>query len=762
MRSQSHYSRMFDICISFFTKIYLQARGDGPMRWRCAPMNTLSLRFAGEKEAWTRSLHRSVRPVAEKKVAKMRPDLWTDRRKTDTITKENDEREGIIMLQSEVRAGSWILTQDGQILASHTVTEPFVTAIRREKTYKESRGTYKETVLERERIPLYKVKKEGEEIVFSAEGHSLALRVESRPHGAELFFRGEAGWSYAFTLPAIEGEAVFGGGEQYRKTDLRGERVKNFVSEHITATTILEKAVVPRALYREKKHASIGSYAPMPVFVTDTGRIIRFDTASDGYADFGKDAYSFVYDACPASLTLQKGSSYREIAALLSAQVPGRQYLPDWCLDGMILGAQGGREAVLEKTFSLLDQGAEICGVWSQDWSGCNKTIMGYQVWWNWEADESLYPDLKGMIEELRARGVRFLAYINPYLVKDSRLYTYCKDKGYLIRKRDGSIYHIKSTTFDAGMLDLTDPEAVRYIKDVLIKQNMLDLGVSGWMADFGEYLPLDCVLHEGDPALLHDQWPVLWAKVNREAIEEYGKEDVFFFSRSGYTGIQTYAPILWNGDQHTDTTKDYGMPCVMPASFSLGFSGAPMVHCDIGGFFSFGKMKRSEELFTRWMEMCTFSLLMRSHESIRPWANAQPYSEGVRPYTVRLTRIHKALKPYIAHCVHQASQGLPVLRPDFWEEMDHKAGRDMYAYFLGDELFVCPMLKEGADRRRVWLPKGKWVHFWTGETYKGGKKYRVDAPLGQTPVFYRKDGVFAELFEEAAAKARESGGPEK
>ena len=656
------------------------------------------------------------------------------------------------MLRSQVRAGSWTLEQEGTLLACHSLDRPFATAVRREKSYKENRGSYRETVKEIARIPLTKVRREGEEIVFSAEGHSLSLRPEVRPRGAELFLRGEEGWAYEFSLPAMEGEGVFGGGEQYRKTNLRGERVKNFVSEHVKAVTLLEKGLLPKALYREKKHASIGSYAPMPVFVTDKGRLIRFDTSSDGWADFGKDEYRFQYDACPSSLILQKGESFQELSALLSVQIPNRQYLPDWCMDGMILGAQGGTEEVLKKTFGLLDAGAQICGVWSQDWSGCNRTVMGYQVWWNWEADEELYPDLRGMIRKLNARGVKFLAYINPYLVKDSRLYNYCREKGYLITRRDGSVYHIKSTTFDAGMLDLTDPEAVRFIKEELIRKNMLDLGVSGWMADFGEYLPVDCVLHEGDPAKLHNLWPVLWAKINREAIEESGREDAFFFSRSGYVGIQSYAPVLWNGDQHTDTTRDYGMPCVMPASFSLGFSGVTMLHCDTGGFFSFLKLKRDGELFTRWMEMCAFSLLMRSHESIRPWANAQPYSEDVLAQTVRLTRIHKALKPYIARCAEMAGQGLPALRPDFWETMNAGDGRDMYSYFLGDELFVCPVIRKGAAARTVWLPKGDWVHLWSGKTYKGGKKYKVEAPLGRIPVFYRRDGAHAALFRDVAA----------
>ena len=49
-------------------------------------------------------------------------------------------------------------------------------------------------------------------------------------------------------------------------------------------------------------------------------------------------------------------------------------------------------------------------------------------------------------------------------------------------------------------------------------------------------------------------------------------------------------------------------------------------------------------------MEMCTFSLLMRSHESIRPWANAQFDAQGVKAHTVRLTNIHAAIKPYLVH----------------------------------------------------------------------------------------------------------------
>ena len=645
-----------------------------------------------------------------------------------------------------------MLRRGKNVLLRHSEARPFATAVRQEKTYSANRGTVKTAVREAERIPLTAVKQEGDAIVLSGGGHSLRITMEKVPLGTDLALAGEDGWSYEFRLPAKKDEAVFGGGEQYRQVNHRGERVVNFVSEHIKASTIIEKALLPRALYREKPHSAIGSYAPMPVFMTDRNRLILFDTPSDGTADFtAADEFRFFFDRCPKRLTLLSGKDLSELCRALASYIPNRQYLPDWCFEGMILGVQGGTETILKKAFAMLDAGAKISAVWSQDWSGELRTVMGKQVWWNWEADEKLYPNLREAIGKLNARGVRFLAYINPYLVRDGHLYHYCKDKGWLIRNRDGEVYHIQSTTFDAGMLDLTHPDAVAYIKEVLIGQNMLDLGVSGWMADFGEYLPVDCVLHDGDPALLHNVWPVLWAKINREAIEARGKEnEAMFFTRSGYLGIQQYAPIMWNGDQHTDTTRDYGMPCVMPASFSLGFSGVPMVHCDIGGFFSFAKMKRSKELFVRWMEMGAFSLLMRSHESIRPWANAQFDASGVTPFTVKLTRAHVVLRPYLEHCMALAQEGLPVLRPDFFPENDAKKGQDPYAYFLGEDLFVCPVIREGERVRTVHLPKGEWVHLWTGEPFAGGKKYRVDAPLGQLPVFYRRESTFAPVFQAA------------
>lgn len=54
----------------------------------------------------------------------------------------------------------------------------------------------------------------------------------------------------------------------------------------------------------------------------------------------------------------------------------------------------------------------------------------------------------------------------------------------------------VPNTAFDVGMLDLTHPAATTWFK--LILQEMVDDGVRGWMADFGEGLPVDATLYSG------------------------------------------------------------------------------------------------------------------------------------------------------------------------------------------------------------------------------------------------------------------------
>ena len=303
--------------------------------------------------------------------------------------------------------------------------------------------------------------------------------------------------------------------------------------------------------------------------------------------------------------------------------------------------------------------------------------------------------------------------------------------------------------TFPAAMVDFTNPEAYEWYKG-LIKENMIGLGLGGWMADFGEYLPTDCVLFSGEDAeLLHNQWPALWAKLNREAVEEAGAEDdVFFFTRAGYTGTAKYSPMMWTGDQHVDWSTDDGIPSVIPATLSLAMSGFGITHSDVGGYTTIARINRSKELLLRWEEMNAFSPLYRFHEGNRPTLNVQfDEDDELLEQLARMSRIHAGLKPYLRELEKlNCERGIPVMRPLFYHYDEERSYTETTEYLLGPDMLVAPILKKGQTAREVWLPEDEWIHLFTKEAYYGGD-CTIEAPFGYPPVFIRRNSKYYDYF---------------
>ena len=86
-------------------------------------------------------------------------------------------------------------------------------------------------------------------------------------------------------------------------------------------------------------------------------------------------------------------------------------------------------------------------------------------------------------------------------------------------------------------------------------------------MADFGEALPFDAVLHDGTSAAsFHNRYPVEWARLNREVVEEAGLlGEVVFFCRAGFTRSPRYATLFWLGDQLTAWSRADGIRSAVP-----------------------------------------------------------------------------------------------------------------------------------------------------------------------------------------------------
>lgn len=562
---------------------------------------------------------------------------------------------------------------------------------------------------------------------------------------------------YWLTFVTNPKEHIYGCGETYSELDLKGQNVRIWVSEHQNTGRISKKIIKEKLLgkHPDKKLSfdKYESYYAQPTFVSSDKYYVHCDINAYSEFDFTDAGKITLYFQEPPVIITDSGQDFAEVSRKLTGLLGRQKALPDWLYDGVILGIQEGTDVVDAKIKKAKEAGVPVVGVWCQDWSGCRRTGFGYQVMWNWEWDQELYPGLDKKIAEWKEEGVRFLGYINPFIAIEKDLYAYASEHGYCVQDREGKDYLVTITTFPAAMVDFTNPEAYEWYKG-LIKENMIGLGMGGWMADFGEYLPIDAVLYSGeDPAIIHNQWPAIWAKMNQEAVAECGKEgQVFFFTRAGHTGTIAHSHMMWTGDQHVDWSIDDGLPAVIPATLSLAMSGYGIAHSDVGGYTTIMHMRRSKELLLRWEEMNVFSPLFRTHEGNQPVNNVQfDDDEELLAQLAKCGRMHVALKDYLKGLVaEEISDGTPVMRPLFYHYDEAEAYTEKTEYLLGRDLLVAPVYEEGAKSRTIYLPSDGWVNIFDGKEYAGGHMI-VEAPIGKPPVFVRKDSKDYEALMQVA-----------
>lgn len=546
-----------------------------------------------------------------------------------------------------------------------------------------------------------------------------------------------------FQFVTNKNEHFFGLGEQFSHVNFKGKKVPMLVEENGIGRGDKKTTFIANLIGAAGNE--MATYAPIPFFHTTENRAILLNNTEYCLFDFSNPNYiNLTIFSNEISGSIWQADSPKSLLKHYTSKTGRMPILPEFT-KGTILGLQGGKEKVEQIISITLEYGNPVTAIWIQDWVGKRQTPIGSRLQWDWRADEIVYPRFKNWCDSLNKEGIKVLGYINPYMVEDRKTADEALENNYIVKDKDGEAYKFKAGGFKAYMVDFTNPEAYEWYKNI-IKNEMVQTGLSGWMADFGEWLPFDAQLYSGiDAATYHNQYSVDWMQLNREAVEEMNRGDIFIFNRSGFTNSNEHSIAFWAGDQTTDFGIHDGLPSAICAYNSSGLSGIAINHSDIGGYTAIGlwpfKVLRDKDVFYRWTEMETFTPIFRTHEGLIPDNMIQFYSDTeTQEFFAKMGKIHKDLYPLFKKYNEEASEtGLPIIRHPYLEFPNDENTFDLkYQFMVGDTLMVIPVIEANALKVKGYLPHGKWQHFFTNEIFEGGQFYEFEAPYGQPTVFWK------------------------
>lgn len=357
--------------------------------------------------------------------------------------------------------------------------------------------------------------------------------------------------------------------------------------------------------------------------------------------------------------------------------------------------------------------------------------------WTDFVWDENVFPDPKGLISRIKAKGINVCCWINSYIAQGNEIFDEGVEKGYFIKRTNGDVWQWDMWQPGMAIVDFTNPEATKWFQGFIAE--LIDMGVDAIKTDFGERIPTeDIVYFDGsDPKRMHNYYTYLYNKAVYEVIEEKkGKGQGMLFARSATVGGQKY-PVHWGGDCWSDYES---MEESIRGGLSLQMSGFGYWAHDIGGF----EQTSTADVYKRWVAFGLLSSHSRLHGSSSyrvPWV----YDDEAVDVCRFFTRLKATLMPYIYKTAVETSKtGIPTMRSMVLEfNGDRNVTYIDKQFMLGDNLLVAPIFNE-ESMAHFYLPEGTWTDFFTEESYEGGKWYDEETGYCDIPLMVRPGSVVA------------------
>jgi hypothetical protein len=376
-----------------------------------------------------------------------------------------------------------------------------------------------------------------------------------------------------------------------------------------------------------------------------------------------------------------------------------------------------------------------------------------------WRFNPHQFPDPGGMIDRMRASGVRTVVWVTPWVNLDSgdgqrppdreseRLHrrpasNYAEGMwaGHYLRGRNGGP-HVGRWWMGIGSpVDFSSTAARRWWQKQA--RAVLEMGVEGIKADDGEgyYIPPETRFADGRTGA-EAAWAYgdLYRRTMQEALDQVHPDTGVLFGRCGWSGQQATG-VTWGGDQVSDF---WSLRTLVAATLTAAASGFSNWSHDVGGYLGKRLVERCpRELLLRWVQFGCFTPLMQAHGRFEQeaWRYDDHTLDVYREYVL----LHERLVPYIRAAAATASRsGLPIIRPlMLCDPADERGWEIADAYMFGPSIWVAPVLEQGAEKRVTWLPRGSWINFWTGEEAEGGGVVETAAPRERIPAWVRRGSI--------------------